>query len=183
MQDLWLRTRIRREDYAFLGDLRMLAARSIQDVKVNWARVHLAVADRAGAWREAHPAWRMPDRMAERLDAVRQAVGTRAGVIGDALGHRTAAVGASLSAFQTVLADLRLGRLPPFPQHGWVMRAAGRVNLFSMRHLEAHHRVSEYWRRTWSAARHLPPLAHQPHRGVLATWRATPAGRSSSSGR
>ncbi len=163
MQDLWLRTRIRRDDYAFLGDLRKLAARSKQDAKVNWARVHLAVADRAAAWRAAHPTWRVPDRMAERLEAVRQAVGNRAAAVGVSVGERGDAVRQSVMetsrrlgrravAYQAALADLRLLRLPPLHQHGWLVRAAGRLNLLSMRHLEAHHSVREYWERTWSAA-------------------------------
>ncbi len=155
MQELWLRSRIRREDYAFLGDLRKLAARSRQDAKVNWARVHLAVAERAAAWREAHPSWKMPERMAERLEAVRQAAGARAGVIGDALGQRAAAVGASVTTFRAALADLRLRRLPPLAERGRFVRAAGRLNLLSTRHLEAHPGVWDYWTRTWSAALHL----------------------------
>ena len=170
MQDLWLRTRIRREDYAFLGDLRKLASRSMQDAKVNWARVHLVAAERAAAWREAHPGWRLPDRVSERLDAMRQAVGARAG----AIGQRAAAVGASVggrreavrqsveqagrsltvraAAFQAALADLRLRHLPPLRERGPAARALGRLNILSMRDLEAHHLVRDYWTRTWSAA-------------------------------
>ena len=121
MQDLWLRTRIRREDYAFLGDLRSSPrARCRTSRSTGLAFTSPSPIGRR-AWREAHPAWRMPDRMAERLDAVRQAVGTRAGVIGDALGHRTAAVGASLSApSRRSWPTSGSRRLPPFRQHGWV---------------------------------------------------------------
>jgi hypothetical protein len=163
MQDLWLRTRIRRDDYAFLGDLRKLAARSKQDAKVNWARVHLAVADRLAAWRAAQPTWMLPEPMVERLEAVLQAVGTRAAAVGTSVGERGDAVRQSVRetrrrlgrravAYQAALADLRLLRLPPLRPDGWLLQAASRLNVLSMRHLEAHHSVREYWERTWSAA-------------------------------
>ena len=178
MQDLWLRTRIRREDYAFLGDLRNLASRSMQDVKMNWARVHLVAAERAVAWRESHPAWKLPELgLAERLDAVRQAAGSRAGALGDAFGQHAALVGASMSggrhavrqsvgdagrrmgvraaAFQGTLADLRLRRLPPLRQPGWFGRTAGRLNVFAIRRMEAHDHVADYWARTLESARRL----------------------------
>ena len=55
MQELWLKTRIRRDDYAFLGDLRKLASRSMQEVKLNWARVHAVMGDRLTmTWRTGH---------------------------------------------------------------------------------------------------------------------------------
>jgi hypothetical protein len=97
----------------------------------------------------------MPERMTERLEAIRQAAGARVGAVGGAIGQGTAAVGASLTAFQGALADLKLRRLPPFHQHGWIVGAASRLNLLSMGHLEAHHRVWDYWMRTWSAVLHL----------------------------
>jgi radical SAM superfamily enzyme YgiQ (UPF0313 family) len=52
MQELWLLTRIRHSDYEFLGDLRKLAAKSMQDVKLNWARVHAVLAARLSDGRE-----------------------------------------------------------------------------------------------------------------------------------
>jgi radical SAM superfamily enzyme YgiQ (UPF0313 family) len=52
MQDLWLATRIRRQDYAFLGDLRTLVRHSAHEVKINWARVQVALDERIESRRE-----------------------------------------------------------------------------------------------------------------------------------
>ena len=44
MQELWLLTRIRRDDPWSLGDLRTLGPRSVQTLKPAWGRMHAAVA-------------------------------------------------------------------------------------------------------------------------------------------
>jgi radical SAM superfamily enzyme YgiQ (UPF0313 family) len=176
MQDLWLRTRIRRQDYAFLGDLRKLASRSMQDVKVNWGRVHQVMAERVAGWREARGPSVVPERgvLAERLEAMRAALGSRADALGEVIGQRAAALGASVgdtagavrqsmatagrslgvkaSAFQAAFADLRIRRLPPLRRCGWCCRAVSRLNVFSIERLEPHHPLREYWERTWSSA-------------------------------
>ena len=84
MQDLWLQTRIRRDDYAFLGDLRKLASRSMQDVKVNWASVHAVLATRLSSIRAGLPQGAPSPAFLARLEAVRQAIGTMAN---DAVGQ------------------------------------------------------------------------------------------------
>ncbi|RPJ75938.1 MAG: radical SAM protein [Acidobacteria bacterium] len=154
MQDLWLRTRIRRQDYAFLGDLRKLASRSMQDVKVNWARVHQVMGERIGAWRDARGAGVIPERgvLAERLEAMRGGLGSRADALGDAIGQHAATLGMKATAFQAAFADLRLPRLPPLRRCGRACRLVSRLNVFSIEHLEAHHHLREYWERTWSSA-------------------------------
>jgi len=164
IQDLWLQTRIRREEYRFLGDLRRLASRSMQDVKLNWARVHTAVAARAGTLQEA-----LGDRMvlgttmAERLDAVREALGTRATAIRESVAERTESVRArvdasiadarrSLSAraraVHAALNDLHLPQLRPIGPPSWPTRAIRRLNLFSLDRVEHDPRLTAYWLRT-----------------------------------
>ncbi len=121
MQDLWLQTRIRRDDYAFLGDLRKLASRSMQDVKVNWAGVHAVLAARVSSIRAGLPQGSPSPAFLARLEAVRQAIGTMAND-----------------------ADLRIRSLPPFRQPSWVGRAVSRANIFSMRRLRPHPQLHEY---------------------------------------
>ena len=176
MQELWLTTRIRRQDYAFLGDLRKLASRSMQDVKVNWARVHEVMAERVAAWREACGSSVIADRgvLADRLEAMQHALGTRADALGGVIGQRAAVLSAKVgdragavresvaeagrslgvraAGFQATLADLRLRRLPPLRQGGRARRVASRLNVFSFERLEAHPHLREYWVRTWSSA-------------------------------
>jgi len=134
MQDLWLQTRIRRDDYAFLGDLRHLACQSMQEVKINWARVHAVMAARVAAARTT--ARNMP--FPARLEAVRQAI--------DTVGQ------ASRQSWEDSISDLRMRYLPPFRPPSWTRRAASRLNVFSMRRLRPHPELHEYWERTWAAA-------------------------------
>jgi hypothetical protein len=187
MQDLWLQTRIRRDDYAFLGDLRQLASKSMQDVKVNWARVHATVAERlvsARTPRAGAPA--EPSPFYERLDAVRQALGARAtgfevslSSAGRSVRARTDSLQASFSsagrsvsarkaALQAQLADLRLRCLPPLRQPSWTGRAASRLNMFSMRRLRPRPELHEYWEQTWESARRLQFWRVNP---LKASWR------------
>jgi len=112
MQELWLKTRIRHEDYVFLGDLRKLASHSMQDVKLNWTRVHAVMAERVAGMRQAvgSRAIHLRPAMLERLEAMRaQAAGLRAsvgeradamrgsmGTMRDALGSRATALRSSI---------------------------------------------------------------------------------------
>jgi radical SAM superfamily enzyme YgiQ (UPF0313 family) len=132
MQDLWLQTRIRRDDYAPLGDLRQLASRSMQDVKVNWAKAHAVMsAHLASLRKDAAPA---SAPFFARLEAMRLALSARAGEV------------------EASLADLRLRCLPPLRERSWAGRLASRLNLFSMRRLRPRPQLHEYWERTWRAA-------------------------------
>lgn len=187
MQDLWLQTRIRRDDYAFLGDLRKLASQSMQDVKVNWARVHAVMADRVAAAWEARPA-AVADGSPffDRLEAMRQAIGATATGLeaslssaGRTVGETSAAlraswssagrsVGAHSAALQAAFSDLRLRGLPPVRQPSWLGRAASRLNLFSMRRLRPRPHLHEYWERTWGAALRLQVWRLNP---VQVSWR------------
>ena len=65
MQELWLATRIRHEEYAFVGDLRALKTRAtaMLDVKTNWARAHTVLAARLRDWRTSTGA---PGRACQR---------------------------------------------------------------------------------------------------------------------
>ena len=91
MQDLWLQTRIRRDDYAPLGDLRQLASRSMQEVKLNWARAHAVMAAQLASLRKEPEAGASGPFFA-RLDAVCHAISARKG------------------EFEASLADLRRAR-------------------------------------------------------------------------
>jgi hypothetical protein len=188
MQDLWLQTRIRRDDYAFLGDLRQLASRSMQEVKVNWARVHATVAARlAGAGgtdkRDAcppAPAWCAPAGAgASQAPAVLFSPGVAqpsrlspdsqwsASFFARVEAIRQA-IGARATEFEASLADLRLRYLPPLQQPSWAGRAVSRLNLFSMRRLRPHPQLHEYWERTWAAGLRLQFWRVNPLR---LTWR------------
>ncbi len=175
MQELWLLTRIRHSDYEFLGDLRKLASKSMQEAKLNWARVHVVMGERLAVARELSGRAPSLERgpLPERLEALRRALANRA----DTLGQRAAAAGASVGAragaarhavgasfasagrsltsgkatLQSVLADLRLSLLPPVRRRLWVERAVSRLNLLSAQRLEAHGHPREYWARTWSS--------------------------------
>jgi radical SAM superfamily enzyme YgiQ (UPF0313 family) len=175
MQELWLLTRIRHSDYEFLGDLRKLASTSMQEAKLNWARVHAVMAERLTVMRDSLGPVPSLDRgpLPARLEAMRRTLGNRADAIGqrasaigagmggraDALGHAMgasfASAGRSLSArkatIQAAFADLRLRRLPLVRRRTWMERAASRLNVFSAQRLEAHGHVREYWERTWSS--------------------------------
>jgi hypothetical protein len=139
VQELWLETRIRRDEYAFLGDLRKLAARSMQEAKLNWTRVHAAIAARLGPI-QAQLGSRgaaLSSTMIDRLDALREAAGSRASLWRDSMTERAGTVRARVDATlqnagrdlrtrfqlaQAALADLRLSRLPPRPSRPKINR-------------------------------------------------------------
>ncbi len=171
MQELWLQTRIRRDEYRFLGDLRKLASRSMQETKLNWARVHAAVAARTTALQEAlgDRADVLGETMAERLEAVRDALGSRATALCESVTGRAEAVrarvdaslagaGQSLTvrahAVQAALADLRLPQLPPVRTRSWIARTLKGLNLFSLDRLEHDPGLTAYWLRTRRAIAH-----------------------------
>ena len=111
MQELWLLTRIRREEYAFLGDLRKLASQSMHEVKVNWGRVHEVMGERVDGARESVGTRYslLSTTMSARLDAVREAIGVRASALGTSVGDRMGVVretvGASVHSAGKSLSD------------------------------------------------------------------------------
>jgi hypothetical protein len=164
IQDLWLQTRIRRDEYRFLGDLRRLASQSMQDVKLNWARVHAALSARVVVLQDA-----LGERavlgatMSARLDAISRALGGRAAVIRESMAGRADAARARLDASlrgarrglaartraaHAALSDLHLPRLRPTRPPSAVTRALRRLNLFSLDRIEYDPRLTAYWLRT-----------------------------------
>ncbi len=83
MQELWLRTRIRRRDYAQWPDLRgfVTRARTPLPVKMSWGRLHVGLATRAhsAAERVRLATSRADVTMARRLDAIRNSLGAGGG--------------------------------------------------------------------------------------------------------
>ena len=82
MQELWLATRIRREEYGFVGDLRALKkdAAAWLDLKTNWSRLHAAMAVRLRDVRTPAgvSAAGTSATMLERVEALRQSMRSRA---------------------------------------------------------------------------------------------------------
>jgi Radical SAM superfamily len=151
MQELWLATRIRGDEYAFLGDLRKVARHS--RVKIDWGGVHTAIDARLGALRESAGARAglVSATMAERLDALR-----------DALGNRATTFANSVSARAEGLPQLLPAKRPTVFRRG-----AARLNFFSLRRLEARRgHVKEYWQQAWHKGRRLQ------------LWRLNPVGLS-----
>ncbi|MCC7007977.1 MAG: radical SAM protein [Acidobacteria bacterium] len=137
MEELWLKTRIRSDQYAFLGDLRNVARRSTAEVKLNWGRIHGAMDARVGAIRSSvgSTVQHVGETMADRLDAVREAVGAWATTFGEAVNAHVPAL--------------------PAPASSWRRRVA-KLNVFSLRHLEAgRDHLREYWQQTWHAGTRL----------------------------
>ncbi|HUF47343.1 MAG TPA: radical SAM protein [Vicinamibacterales bacterium] len=143
MQELWLATRIRREEYAFVGDLRALktTATTALDVKTGWSRLHAALAARMDdlcTTAEA-PAARASAAMVARFEALRQALGVRA----DELARAAAAC------------EVRVPSLPPLRPRSVVSRLAGRLNVFGAPSLESRRALTSYWESAWPHLRHL----------------------------
>ena len=134
MQELWLATRIRREEYAFVGDLRALrkGAAETLDLKSNWSRLHAALAARVrdlGTSADASAAG-ISAIMIERFEALRQAMGNRAEELARAASGRH---------------DLRLPTLPPLRPRSALNRLAASVNVFQAPSLETRRALSQYW--------------------------------------
>ncbi len=140
MQEVWLATRIRGEEYAFMGDLRALKTRAATalDVKTRWSHLHAAFAARIDELRASAPAERASAAMTARLEALKQALGSRA----EALAQAAAAT-----------RDLRLPSLPPLRPRSLARRAASRLNLFHAPTLQKRQALTAYWERTWGDMR------------------------------
>lgn len=156
MQELWLATRIRHEEYAFVGDLRALRTRAaaMLEVKANWARLHAVLAARLREWRttsEGPAGGVVSAAMHDRFEAVRGALGPRADDLArDAPGF--------------TWSQLRVPSLPPLRPRPMLGRLLARLNVVRAPNLEARRRLSAYWRlterrlRSWQPWR-LNPLA------------------------
>ena len=179
MRELWLLTRIRRDDYWFLGDLRGVGPRSVQAAKLTWGRVHAAVALRLTSMQErlGVGAGLLSATMAERLDAMRDVLGSRAAVLAGATGERPDPTapqgGASMGGVgtgpldaarlaQAALADLRLPELPASRPPSSFRSRVTRLNPLSLDRLEYDPALAAYWRRTRRAI------------GRLELWRLNP---------
>jgi hypothetical protein len=164
MQELWLATRIRRDDYWFVGDLRRLGPGSVEAIRLQWTRLHAALApvlasaqQRLGATATVFSA-----TMRARTEAVREAMGERANAASQALDRllparaRVNAVregagpGSSepVAALHAVLADLRLPELPPAAVPTALRRRLTRLNPFAIESLEPDPSLVAYWQRT-----------------------------------
>jgi radical SAM superfamily enzyme YgiQ (UPF0313 family) len=172
MQELWLLTRIRRDDYWFLGDLRGLGPRSVRAVKLAWGRVHAAAAVRLASMQQriGVETAGLSATMRERLEAVREVLGSRAAAlcssIADPSGARAqnddpipSATGSPaaerLHPVQAALADLRLPELPPPAPPSRFTRPFTRVNPLSLDRLEYNPALAAYWRGTRRSIRRL----------------------------
>jgi radical SAM superfamily enzyme YgiQ (UPF0313 family) len=138
MQELWLATRIRHEEYGFVGDLRALKSRAsaMLDVKMNWARAHAILSARLRDWRRSAegPAVYVSATMDERFEAVRRALGHQA----DRL----------MAASGSTLSELRVPSLPPLRSRRALARLSSALNVMQAPSLEARRALSAYWLRT-----------------------------------
>jgi radical SAM superfamily enzyme YgiQ (UPF0313 family) len=138
MHELWVATRIRHEEYAWVGDLRALKTRAsaMLEVKASWARAHAILAARLQDWRASAegPAIRASAAMHERFEAVRRALGQRADELAHAAGTR--------------LSELRVPSLPPLRPRPALARLAARLNVVKTPTPEARRALSEYWIQT-----------------------------------
>jgi hypothetical protein len=126
IQELWLQTRIRRDDYWFLGDLRKLTPTSARELKLAWSRVHTAAAVKLAT---------LQDRLGEGVSEFSATMTERLDVVREAMGHRAAAIAA-----------LRLPTLPPSPRLSRLSRKFRRVNPLSLDRLEYNPALEAYWR-------------------------------------
>jgi hypothetical protein len=167
MQELWLATRIRHEEYGFVGDLRALKTRAgaMLEVKASWARAHAILSSRIRDWRSSTggSGVRASAVMSERFEAVRRAMGHRA--------EEWA------RAAESTLAELRVPSLPPLRPRRAFGRLLARLNVVRAPNLEARRKLSAYWSLTerrlrdwqlwrlnpvglsWNAARDLKNMA------------------------
>ena len=191
MQELWLRTRIRRDDYSFLGDLGTLGPQSIREVKLAWARIHTAVVQRLAALHDRVGAEvsGLSATMTERLDIVREALGNRAAALRLSVTATTdppaargdpsssAASGARARAetdAQAALAVLRLPALSPSRRVSRLRRMARRVNPLSIDRIDHSPALAAYWTRARQTLRRLELWRVNP---LALTWNFLRAGR------
>ena len=191
MRELWLLTRIRRDDYWFIGDLRGLGPRSVQAAKLTWSRVHAAVAVRLASMQErlGVGAQILSATLTERLDAMRDVLGSREVIATGLTANRADAAGATIDAVwdrtgradggrfvQAALADLRLPELPAAPSRSWWRRQVTRLNPFSLDQFDYDPARVEYWRRTRGAVARLELWRVNP---VMLAWNLVRAVRQS----
>jgi radical SAM superfamily enzyme YgiQ (UPF0313 family) len=156
MQELWIATRIRGEEYAFLGDLRGLRKRSaaaLVEVKTNWGRVHAVLAARAARLAQAaEPAARLSAAMRDRFDAVWQALGARADALAPPQPPAEPGAGAPTPpderTWGELLSSLRMASLSPRRSPRALARLTRPVNVFAAPTLETRRRLTAYWQRT-----------------------------------
>ncbi|HSG01709.1 MAG TPA: radical SAM protein, partial [Vicinamibacterales bacterium] len=114
--ELWQATRIRRDEYGWIGDLRALRTRAttVLDVKATWARAHAVLAARLRDWNatSGEPVFTTSEAMHARLEAVRKA-----------LGHRADELVQAAAGFTR--ADIRVPSLPPLRPR-WAPRPLSR---------------------------------------------------------
>jgi hypothetical protein len=132
MQEQWLATRIKRDDYGWIGDLRALETRATEalEVKTHWGRAHAALASRMAGWKASGDGPGVSVVMRQRADAVWRALGSRA------------------EEASKALADLRMPSLPPLAPRRALARVAARVNVLRTPTLEARRALSDYRRAT-----------------------------------
>jgi len=191
MRELWLLTRIRREDYWFLGDLRGLGPRSVQAAKLTWGRVHAAVALRLASMQDrlGVGAQILSATMTERLDAMRDVLGAREAIVVVPIANRADSAGTAGGAVrsgtvlvdrwrlvQAALADLRLPGLPTAPSPSSLRRRAARLNPFSLDQFDCDRARAAHWRRTRSAVAGLELSQFNP---VTLAWTLVRAIRQS----
>ena len=126
IQELWLQTRIRRDDYRFLGDLRKLSPTAVRELKLAWGRVHTAAALKVAS---------LQDRLGEGVSGLSATMTERLDIMRNALGSRAAA-----------LAARKLPDLPPAPRVSWLSRGIKRVNPLSLDRIEYNPALEAYWR-------------------------------------
>ncbi len=162
MEELWMQTRIRRNDYWFLGDLRRLGPQSVHALKLTWGRVHASVGARLATvhGRVGDGADAISETLAERLEAVRGALGSRAAALRTAIAdHAGAARGANAcqqrrggpdtpDGVQQALSDLHVAGLPKAPPPSSLRARLKRANPFSLEHVDYDPALAAYWRRT-----------------------------------
>jgi hypothetical protein len=163
MQELWLVTRIRRDDYWFLGDLGTLGPRSVREVKLAWGRVHAAVDTGLATLQERLGSGvnGLSATMAARIDIVRDTLGGRAPALPSPTGVPAARTGGPgdvasgvaegreadrLDAVRAALAALGLPDLRPAPAASWLARRIKRVNPLSLDRIEYNPALVAYWR-------------------------------------
>jgi hypothetical protein len=158
MQELWVATRIRREDYAFLGDLRSLRQRgaaALVEVKTNWGRIHAVLAARAArltrrdaSAASAPPAAGPSASMRDRLEAVWLALGSRAETLAHPEAAGPAGVPVEERSWTELLGALRLPGLSPVRASHAPVRLLRRLSMFRAPTLETRRRLTAYWERT-----------------------------------
>jgi len=160
LQELWLATRIRREEYAFVGDLRAIRSRAaaVLAIKANWGHLHAVLAARLRDARvsTAEPIGRLSAAMTDRLQALRQALEQRADDVG--------------AAAQSTLREFRLPGLPPLPARSAFRNLVDRVNVWRPPTLEVRRALSAYWAKTEQRLRRRQIWRVNP---LMLAWNAT----------